>query len=260
MNRPFALILLLFGSTLVAQDPGLAGDFDRLSAKERTRIAREEEERAAADVAYQAVMSEAENLFREKRYDESLEKYKEARTLRPYNVYPRVKIQDLQALIAKIEQEERDSLKAREEPELEVREEPVLRIREEPVPEEREEAIAVPPTREPRIERTVEELVPPPTPREAPVSPPPVVQPKLEKVAPPMERPRSTMANDEPEDEGEYERILREGRALVVERRVYREGRPVIFRKVQHPWGEVVHFRDGIAIPARTWQEEFDER
>ena len=55
----------------------------------------------------------------------------------------------------------------------------------------------------------------------------------------------------------EGERIYKEGRAVVVERSTSVEGKAVIFRKVLHPWGEVMYFRDGASIPERIWIETF---
>ncbi len=62
---PALMILVLgFAMPLAAQEEGLARDFEKLSAKERARIAKEEQEAAAADGAFQALMAQAEDLFR----------------------------------------------------------------------------------------------------------------------------------------------------------------------------------------------------
>ena len=47
------------------------------------------------------VMQRAERAFQEGRYEEAIKGYEEARSMRPYNVYPKVKIEDLRALLAR---------------------------------------------------------------------------------------------------------------------------------------------------------------
>lgn len=253
------LMGLLVGSMGHAQrDGSLAGDFEKMSAKERAKVAKEEQEGAAKDVAYQAVMAEAEKLFQGQQYEASMEKFKEARTMRPYNVYPKVKIQDLEALIAK-----RDAAKAAAEPPAVVEEpiatpippptkvegpvkdaEPPKPAHVEPVPAGR---LVLGSTEKPVAERVREEPVPQRT------STPPVRAAVEERPAPRVER-RVIPPKPAPQlDEGE--RIYKEGRSVVLERRVAVEGRIVVFRKVSHPWGETHHFRDGIAITDREFEE-----
>ena len=59
--------------------------------------------------------------------------------------------------------------------------------------------------------------------------------------------------------DGLQERSYKEGNAVVLERRLVKEGRETIYRRVDHPWGAVVYFEDGLAIPARRWSEVFGE-
>lgn len=252
MRSLLAILCCLSALLLCAQpDSSLTQDFKKLSAKERTRIAREEEQQAAQDTRFQAVMAEAEDLFRQARYEASLDKYKEARSLRPYNVYPKVKIQDLQALIARMAAEEEQSRVPEEAPPA-----PAPVVEHPPAPPAPVVPTLVTPVPKPEVPATR----PAPAPQEKPGSVAPAPAP-VERPRPRVEEERRPVAAPQPgpADGEEYERILREGRAVVVERGVLREGRPVVFRKVTHPWGEVVHFRDGIAIPARVWNEEFGE-
>lgn len=83
-----------------AQNSSLTKDFAKLSAKERTKLAKQEIENAAKDARFIELMSNAESAFRARDYDEALGIYKEARHRRPLNVNPKVKIEDLEALIA----------------------------------------------------------------------------------------------------------------------------------------------------------------
>lgn len=231
----------------VGMGQGLDGDFDQLSAKERSRIAKEEESGAPKDERYQAVMSEAEALFQQKRFDEALERFQMARDLRPYNVYPRVKIQDLQALIAK-----RDGGTGLPEPAGTT---VVPDLPKPPVPHE-----AVVP--DPGISlESPRELPPPPVDRSPQQrndtgAKPSTAMPRTEPPLMHTERvPEQAM---EPLEEGEL--IYKEGRAVVVERRITQEGRIVVFRKVAHPWGAVVYFKDATAVPERMWTEVFGSR
>ena len=64
---------LIISSSYGQSDTSLTKEFADLSAKERNRIAKKEQSEAENDVAYQAVMNTAEALFREKRFEESLD-------------------------------------------------------------------------------------------------------------------------------------------------------------------------------------------
>jgi hypothetical protein len=59
---------------------------------------------------------------------------------------------------------------------------------------------------------------------------------------------------------GLEERTYKEGRAVVLERRLTTNGHDEIYRQVTHPWGEVMYFKDGLAVPARVWNEAFSGR
>jgi len=239
--RPFlASLLWVWAAAVVGQDSSLTREFAGLSAKERTRIAQREEREAAVDSGFQVVMAKAEGLFRQQRYEEALAGYIEARERRPLNVYPKVKIQDLRALLAM-----RDAAAAGEKhpaPEEDPRPPPGPSL-----PAVEGPAISVPAT---VPERDAEPA--PPLPKPVPKR---VVDAHPREVAP-----RREVQVDPRREEGPYERIYREGRAVVVERQVVADGRPVVYRKVAHPWGEVVHFKDGLPIPERAWAEVFGDR
>lgn len=236
IQRLLVTVACLAPVAAMAQGGGLEGEFSKLNAKERTRIAQQEENAAREDAQFQAIMQGAEELFREQRYEEAMARFEQARDLRPYNVYPRVKIQDLQALIA----------------------------------QRNAEAAA----------HTVEEEPPAPPPQaatrshEAPVGHPaaetrtPTSQPGEPTMPPPQVqavRPDTIRREPVPHPEVaapfvEGERITKEGRAVVLERSVLVEGRPTVFRKVMHPWGETVYFKDGKPVPEREWNAVFGSR
>lgn len=238
-HRLLSLLIVAFAALPCTgqTEQSLTDEFAKLSAKERARIAKEELEESARDTHYQALMEEAEALFRTKDFEGSLEKYKEARELRPYNVYPKVKIQDLQALLKRMEEEAKATP---EEPE----ERPAPRV-EAPVVKSSPtvpEAIVEQPAAEPQ-RQVIRPAETPQRPRDPEVK---------VAVVPPSTGPKPEA---DPVEAGE--RLYREGRATVLERRVLEDGKPIVWRKVTHPWGEVVHFRDGQAIPARTWTDRF---
>ncbi len=244
MLRTLLGSLLLLCSLLgMAQgDDSLTREFERMSPKERARIAKKEQEESAQDPRYQAVMTAAEDLFRKQQYDDALLRYQEARDLRPLNVYPKVKIQDLQALIAKREA----ALAAQAQPaEVPAPASPPAVVVEEPVPVTME-VVAIPaqPAPTPPKADTVK-AQPEPKPRPAPMR-----APVQQKPAPAVVQSEAPAGPD-----GVEERMYMEGRAVVMERKVTTKGRTELYRRVTHPWGQVNYFRDGIAISERVWQE-----
>lgn len=243
MSRTLLSLFLFLAVTAgQAQDSSLTRDFDQLSAKERARIAKKEQEESAKDPRYQAVMVEAEDLFRTKQYDQALLRFQEARNLRPLNVYPKVKIQDLQALIAKRDAE----VAAR----TEVMDQPPPPA---PVPADtstKATAIVIPEI------VTLKEAPPPPKPDTTQA----VVRPK-QTVVVAREQPRQITSTTPVEPvkatgpDGVEERMYMEGRAVVLERKVTSHGHIEVYRKVTHPWGQVNYFHDGIATSERVWTE-----
>jgi hypothetical protein len=217
--RAWLCFLLIIGAArpIAAQrDSSLTRDFAKLSAKERSRIAREEQDAAAADAQFQSVMAEAEALFAQQRYEAALARYQEARRLRPYNVFPKVKIQDLEALIARQAKEQAGTVDPLDPP----KPDPPARLVAQPEP-----ALAAP-SREP------------------------VPAPKAEPLR----------AEPAPNPSDWQERSWLEGRAVVLERVRTVEGHTETYRRVSHPWGQVVHFREGLAITEREWLEAFGGR
>lgn len=226
-------LMLCWAGHAFAQEQGIDGEFSRLTAKERTRIAKEEEQGASVDARFQQLMTEAEGLFRAKHYEEALRLFTEARDLRPYNVYPRVKIQDLQALLARLGEVPVVEGNTGAEGTL-----PSSGI----VPALQDDAPAF--GNAAMDDASGIDVTPPP--------PDPAPSPR-----------RPSGPGVEGEDRSSIrisERVHKEGRAVVLERCATLEGKTVAFRKVMHPWGEVVYFRDGVAIPDHVWYEVFGDR
>jgi hypothetical protein len=220
-------VFLLFAFLCMARvhaqrDSSLTREFARMSAKERARVAREEEAAAQQDAMFQQLMREGEEHFQSGRYNDALSSFRQARSLRPLNVYPKVKIQDLEALIA------------------------------------RQAEVPVAPTEAPK-EIPSPPLPPPSPPPAASAVEPPVTVPPKEPAPRPEKKPSPAPVRHDTAITTPTEgiRTFREGRAVVEERTVQEGERLVVWRKVVHPWGEVVHFRDNEAVPARMWQQRF---
>ncbi len=236
MRRSLLALALLTNLVGYAQvDSSLTREFSKQSAKERARIAKQEVEDAAKDPRFQGVMTQAEALFQQKQYDDALARYQDARALRPLNVYPKVKIQDLQVLIAK-----REATKATEESQVS----------------------APPPFTTDTSHTTVANADRAVAPVEI-ARPITALEPTRKTEVPLEKRPEPVMVRTERvrtepiPAEGMHERTYVEGRAIVLERKVVDGTRVEVYRKVTHPWGQVVHFRDGAVISDRQWREVF---
>ncbi len=232
------ILLILWSCLTMGQDSSLTEEFGKLSAKERSRIAKLEQEEAVNDERYQLVMSEAEDLFRQQRFEEALERYQVARGMRPYNVYPKVKIQDLQVLISRRDAEAAEAL-----PHIQPAAHPG------PLSLPAEEVPVLDPTPVASEQRTTAPLLSGPLPRKETIAMPVEDRPGTAPAEPDVKLP-----------DGITERTVREGRAIVLERVVVVDGRATIWRKVDHPWGETVHFKDGVVVPGRAWEEAFSDR
>jgi len=259
--KAFTIRMVLFLSAWsmrlcgTAQDKGsLTDDFPGLSAKERARIAAKENADAAKDVAYQAVMQRSEQAFREGRYEDALQGYQEARGMRPYNVFPKVKCEDLRVLIAK-----RAAQADTVPPVVEV---PVPAptllapppVVEAPQPPEERPLPATPPAGA-EVERQ-----PDPSPqvivRTGPVEPEQVERrpaPTARSVEP---APVPLVLNGTSLPDGITERQYREGKAFTIERTVTEQGHSTVYKRVAHPYA-TFFFEDGVAVDERVWNTRF---
>ena len=229
-----------FACAAQGNEGGLTKDFDKLSPKERTKIAARETQEAAADSGYQVTMREADQAFQAGRYEDALAAFQRARTMRPYNVYPKVKIEDLQALIKKKEREEAE--KAASAPSS---------VTPSPTPEVKNSAAmvtATPPPPTPPVK------APEPPPIETASEPMPLPKPLSEE-----QRPAATRPEPESPPLLPGQRVYMEAGAVVTERTVDNDGKLVVYKKVAHSWGQTFYFKDGLAISAREWGDRFSE-
>lgn len=231
-------------------DGGLTSDFNKLSPKERSKIAAKETREAAADSGYQHLMQQADEAFRAGRYEDALSAFEKARTQRPYNVYPKVKIQDLQALIKRRDQElsEQRSAPAADPP-------GAAKIGT-GTPLTPASSAADMDTA-PAGPSLVGQQVLPPRPVEN--TPQPAARMTSPGIPPASSGSRAAPAPDAEEKPATLgERVYLEAGATVTERTVADEGRLVVYKKVVHPWGQTFHFKDGLAISEREWNERFN--
>ncbi len=236
----------------------LTKDFSKLSAKERTKIAAQENQAAAVDTNYQAVMRRAESAFQGGDYQKALASYEDARKLRPYNVYPKVKIQDLQELLKKNVAEKATQHTAQPGttvvgPEVAVAPTIVVDMPT-PISTTSAQAPVIPPVQAVSIAPPVAipRPIPEPVPEKnlEPVRPAPSIPTPTEVARVPAEAPLPKIMG---------ERIFLQAGAVVTERTVIDDDRPTVYRRVVHPSGQVFTFKDGLSIPERMWKERFGD-
>jgi hypothetical protein len=92
--------------------------FATLPAREKTRLAQQEELASESDMEFQKIMSNGMNHFEANRFKEAIEAFSEAEKKRPLNVYPPVMIEDVK-LAMDLYVEPEPEMKAEEKPEPE---------------------------------------------------------------------------------------------------------------------------------------------
>lgn len=214
------------------RDESLTKEFANLSAKERSKLAKQEEADAANDEEYQDLMARAEKDFASGRFDEARTLFQQARERRPLNVYPKVKLEDLEALVAKRAAEEAANAG------------PVVVSGQTPI-----------------VPDTVKAPIVLQTTANTASSPPPPQKNKPETKTAPVRTEHRAAPTDVPSpplQEGEREYM--QGNAKVLEIAVTEGKRTVVYKKVKHPWGQLYYFRDGESVGERVWRERFGER
>lgn len=214
------------------RDESLTKEFANLSAKERSKLAKQEEADAADDAVYQDLMARAEKDFAAGRFDDARELFQQARQRRPLNVYPKVKLEDLEALVAKRAAEAAASTG--------------------PVVADAPKLLAPDTGKAPFTYQVGSQSAGTPPPPDLRKAEPKAAPVRTEHRAAPPEEPSV------PLHEGEREYM--EGNAKVLEIVVAEGKRTVVYKKVKHPWGQLYYFRDGESIGDRVWRERFGDR
>jgi hypothetical protein len=246
------IVVFLF---VVISSPILSQEsFADLPAKKRISIAEQEEIEAKADEGFQKMMMEGHELFKAKHYLKAIRKYEEAKEKRPYNVYPKVIIDDIELSM-------KDTLKVLRAAEKEELLRKAANPSEEKV-EEPKESVVPEETREERLEkmddweamerekreRAREE-------EEAKPEIPPVKKSSAGDV------PNLSMADFQKDlakryPEGVTETIEKEGNRTVTTRIFVADGKGSEYKKVVHDWGGVFYFKNGEAVTERVWKSE----
>lgn len=244
LSASLTLVVLLVSPDLFGQN-----DFAELSAKDRIKIAEQEELDARNDAEFQRIMQSGHDLFKQKHYLKAIHKYEEAQEKRPYNVYPKVIITDIElsmkdtlAVLRKAEQLEKEQEIKKEIPEPEVKPETEAESE-----EERQQRLEEWERKE-REKRAAE--------RER--------QKEKEKPATrTIEGDVAVISKDEFREElgskypaGMTEEVTSEGNKTITKRIKVVNGKGDEYKRVVHGWGGVFYFKNGEAVTERVWVQE----
>lgn len=253
MNHRIALIfslIFLLGIELSAQEK-----FADLSAKERIDIAEQEAIEAAQDAVFQEMMQKGHALFKEEHYLKAIHAYEKAQDRRPYNVYPKV-------IIADIELSMKDTLKtlrAAEQRELQ-KDKPILENKSEEVKKDKSDTDTPEETREERMQKLnqweAQERRERERRREAQNEnqEPAKIQIEGDIKQLSAEDYQKSLAQKYPD--GITEKVTSKGNKVIVERIVVADGEGNKYKKVTHSWGGIFYFKNGDAVTERVWKSE----
>jgi hypothetical protein len=221
-----------------------------LSAKERFAIAENEKIEAATDVTFQQFMSEGHEYFSNKHYLKAIRSYEKAAEQRPYNVYPKVKISDIELSMKDTLEILREAEKKEQEKPTEVKKPlPEPELVEEKLPESMEETVdrldewEERERRKREAERNRE--------KETPVQPV-IVDGDVPQMS--MDEYRKELGNSYPN--GVTETVTTEGNKTITTRIVVKDGKGDEYKKVEHNWGGIFFFKNGDAVTERVWNQE----
>ncbi len=223
-------------------------DFSELPAKERIAIAKSEEVDAKRDAVFQQKMQEGHELFKGKHYLKAIHKYEEAQAQRPYNVYPKV-------IIADIELSMKDTLEILRAEERIQKEAPKPKVETPEKPETKPDST----TTEDRMRRLDEWEASERKRREAQREAEEKKEPAPQTITGDVEQ--MTLADYQKElantfPEGVSETVEKEGNRTTTTRVVVKDGSGNEYKKVVHEWGGVFYFKNGEAVTERTWKSE----
>lgn len=245
---------ILSVSTVSSQE-----DFAQLSTKERINIAENEEKEASGDDLFQTMMQDGHELFKERHYLKAIHAYEKAQERRPYNVYPKVIIADielsmkdtLQTLRAAEKAEvQKEQLKKTKTPE--VNPEPQ---KETPKPEsekERQEKLEKWENQErERMERERERE------KERNEAQPAETQMDGDVAVLSTEDFRKELGERYPS--GVTEEVYTEGNKTITKRIIVSNNIGNEYKKVVHGWGGIFYFKNGEAVTERVWTQETEK-
>lgn len=249
MTRYLILFTVFFFS--ISQFAKAQEEFSQLSTKKRISIAEKEEREAIHDREFQVLMQEGNEYFKEKHYLKAIRKYEQAQEKRPYNVYPKVIIADIELSM----KDTLETLRAVETAEQNLKSQPKKELTESPKPEE------VEPKNEEERRRKQEEWEK----NERAKLEHQREKAKEEKPEPPIQTDgeviKLSIADLQKElgeqfPTGVTEEVTREGNKTITKRIVVENNLGNEYKKVVHDWGGVFFFKNGEAVTERVWLKE----
>ncbi len=247
LSKYIATGLIFITSVAVGQE-----EFAELSSKKRISIAQQEETDAKNDAAFQAMMVSGHDLFKGKHYLKAIRKYEEAQSKRPYNVYPKVIISDIELSM-------KDTLETLRNVEH-LNKQQLPEVKQEEVQPEK---ISPPPSTVDQIEKMnqweAEERKRRQEERDRANRTPEPTTPQNngEVVVLSMEDFQKDLAVKYPS--GLTETVETEGNRTVTTRIIVSEGKGNEYKKVVHNWGGVFYFKNGEAVTERVWKQETEK-
>lgn len=246
LSKKLVLPFLCLSSFVMGQE-----EFADLSSKERISIAKQEEANAKNDAEFQLMMVAGHDFFKAKHYLKAIRKYEEAQAKRPYNVYPKVIISDIELSM-------KDTLATLRAAEQQVKETPPPPAPAKVAPEEKK-----PESSADRIQKMDEW-------EEAERRKRQKEREKSEKKPDPVSNESNgdvakLSMDDFQKDLGEKypsgltEEITKEGNRTTTTRVIVADGKGNEYKKVVHNWGGVFYFKNGEAITERVWTKETEK-
>lgn len=259
MTRFIFLNLIFIFSVCASHSAFGQDEFSQLSSKKRISIAEKEEKEAKKDDQFQSLMQTGHEFFKGKHYLKAIHSYEEAQDKRPYNVYPKVIIADIElsmkdtlATLRAVEKAEDQSKKIQKAEKPEKIEEP----KEEPDTVESEKERQKRQEEWERKERAKLERE-----RE--------VQKEKEEAKPAEVEMAGDVAILSTEDlqkelgekfpNGTTEEMYTEGNKTIIKRIVVSNNLGNEYKKVVHSWGGVFYFKNGEAVTERVWIQETEK-
>jgi hypothetical protein len=281
---PFLIALALLSQTDTLAQTG----FTTLPAREKTRLAQEEDLSSEKDPAFQNLMETGMIYFESNKLDEALSSFEAAGKLRPLNVYPPVMIEDVRLAMTMYVEPKKEEPKKEEtkpsKPENEstadtrvaiMYEKEMAKVKKGTPPKPKEKN----PDKEPlknEVKRDAEGMVifDSGHTKEAKsedvklkderikgeVKPnvdtiKPIVEPnKIEKV--PMSEKEIQAELGATYPDGMTEKKFKEGNKEVIQRVVVKDKVGNEYRMVKQTWGGVFYFKNGTSVTQRVWDEE----
>lgn len=256
MNRIIFLISIL--SSLSLTGLKAQGDFADLSTKERINLAEKEETESATDADFQQMMQAGHELFKGQHYLKAIHTYEKAQDRRPYNVYPKVIIADIELSMKDTLQTLRAAEKAQTQSQKMQPEQKSVKPDTKPVTQTIDE------TKEERLEKLnnweneerarrererAEEKEKDAKPTEV------IMEGDVEKLS--TADYQKELASKYPS--GITENVSKEGNKLIITRVVVKDTIGNEYKKVVHDWGGVFYFKNGEAVTERVWTQETEK-